>query len=50
MNPTKLSFQFIAYSTKNYALKYIGNQANPTEACSSWLSVIYSLLAMANMT
>jgi len=27
----------------------LGDQANPTESCSSWLSVIYSLLAMANM-
>jgi len=50
MNPIKPSFLFIAYCSKNYALKCIENQANPTEACSSWLSVIYSLPAMANIT
>jgi len=31
-------------------MKCIENKANSTEACSSWLSVIYSLLAMGNMT
>ena len=43
-------FLFIVYGSKNYALKCIENKANPTEACPSSLSVIYSLLAMANMT
>jgi len=41
MNPIKQSV-FIAYISKFYALKCIGNKANPTEACSSQLSVIYS--------
>jgi len=50
MTPIKQSFLFIAFINKNYVLKCIENQANPTEAHWSWISVIYSLLAMANVT
>ena len=44
------SLLFIVNGSKNYALKSFENKANPTEACPSSLSLIYSLLGMANMT